>query len=245
MTAFPQTVTTNYFSSGAEGWVFTTDQPDWVTGVWYSRCLTFDTGQNRRPLPPVSTYRGCLKCTIRKNCPASNNYWTYTGTWESLGIPAGVTILSVSMKYAYRWQCQTNSKHLAIDNLADFSGLSAGIGPATFRTSTGTLLGTFSNRNYCIDRAPSEGVQWKTYPTGSFQKPIQEYPNAWAVATGSSVAVSYPQSRSSSTIQLRIDVLQPALAGSFGFGQHAWLRAKIDTIQLTVETSNGSYFLVM
>jgi len=237
-----QSFATNVTGSGNNQWNLTVGS-GYVQGAWFLRHPARQTSERNSGLS--AAYMGCLRATVRKGNPSNvESYWEYTGSWEDLGVPKGSVVNSITANFKYRWQCQTNSNHKATDNLADFSGLNAGVGPMTIRDSGGTSLGTISSRQFAIDRTPSEGIQWKCYPDGDNDGSIisqNSSTGGWFTSTGSPVTIVHPNALSNKTIKLRIGLLHPSLTDP-GMGLHSWLRTKIDQVDITIQHSQGTAF---
>lgn len=175
---------------------------------------------------------GSLRCSVcsLNNSAASQNYWQWEGTYEQLGVPAGSIIESVQADYCYRWIAVKRGDSPNNPNYLSMSLGDARVGPFELRNSGGTLIDTFSSAQDCPARVDEN--DWKKYPLGTDQFPIQEIPDAWAQVIGSPIMVAHP---SSDPIKLRINNQLPqALSGSMKY-----LFLKIDHIVVTITYSES------
>jgi hypothetical protein len=229
-----------HFVSDTEGWVATLGNANQAM-AWQK-----PNHQTHQVNPILSGLGGSLKTVAKNNTPSSENYWKWQGTWESLGVPVGAIVTAVNADYLYRWK-QRHKNNKA--NEASFTNTQTGAGPFEFRKADNTLIGTFSTRKFCIARGV--GNYWKAYPSGdpdgsntfhpgtwSTQYPIVETPSAWALATGTEIAVPSAQQPSNTTIQLRLRNLMPATAlwdtSAIPKPPSLWVRLKQDHVVLTI-----------
>lgn len=93
---------------------------------------TVNTGITLAYSSTVGNPPGSLEAkTINKNQVALENWWEWTGTWESLGVPAGAIVTSVRLMSAST-RCSSRSSHATITQ----------IGPYELRDSASALVGT-------------------------------------------------------------------------------------------------------
>ena len=90
--------------------------------------------------------------TSSKGVSATENYWEYTGTWESLGVPVGATVTSIRLMSAST-RCVSRSSHAQ----------TTVIGPYRLHDAGGTAIGTlWSGRT-----ATSQEASWTATATQS------------------------------------------------------------------------------
>ena len=77
------------YTSSAEGWVAGGDTADTIL-EWSA-----SGGQ---------TNAGCLSSRINGRKKSADTDWSYTGTWESLGVPAGGTVTGIQLN-GMAWRC--------------------------------------------------------------------------------------------------------------------------------------------
>jgi hypothetical protein len=73
---------------------------------------------------------GALKARITGRSKSNANWWAYTGTWESLGVPVGATVTAIRVSAAYT-RCTEYT-----------TGASSTIGPYELRDNGGVLQAT-------------------------------------------------------------------------------------------------------
>jgi hypothetical protein len=112
------------FNTDAEGWTFSAGGGSNLSGT---RDTTEDATND------TNSGTGVLQ-TVRSGRNATNGtpYWEWTGSWESLGVPAGSTVSAVNLNYD--WRCSTYTT----------GNNTSATGPAELRDASGNLRGTFS-----------------------------------------------------------------------------------------------------
>lgn len=182
-------------------------------------------------LPPLNIYGSCLRMIATRGAAASENYWELETTWEQIGVPAGKLVSSVNASYLYRWSLQSNNEG------AEFGADEAATGPFELRNSAGNLVGTFSDRFFCISRT-AENLwvgfpQDSNYPHTPFEStdfPIKEVPPSWGLKNGKGIIIPEAMRASNTTVIFRLRNLMPA---TLDIVQHR-VRLKQDRILLTV-----------
>lgn len=225
--------TINYnFISDTDGWVATPGEVRNIM-VWYPphKGRSAQKFPGMRPDPILSELGGCIRTTARNSCPASENYWELTKTWEELGVPAGNTVTEVTADYQYRYMLYTKNAYPSNLSEAVWGTNETGVGPFELRDSAGTLIDTISDREYC--KARTVGDQWAAYPIGTNPETITEHPSGWKQVVGTPVTINHT---SDTQVKLRLRNLLPATSYDYDFyiRTRKWIRLKQDRIEVTI-----------
>lgn len=222
-----------HFATSTEGWVATPGHAQ-VNMAWFPPHKSRGTYNlhNSHGIhqtnPLLSVMGGCLRTTARAGASSANNYWEWTGTWESLGVPVGATVTGITADYLYRvdlkGHSQTNHSD-AVYNTSKIDTLRSG--GFELRDSGGSLLNILVSSSQPPGRS-SGGA--KAYPVGSQSDLVALRPVSWENATGVLETVAAPNQASGTTIKLRLKSLTPGLF----VATKNWIRLKQDYVNLVI-----------
>ena len=213
-----------------KNWNFVNDTEGWVSPTAAGYILGLRSGWSKRHKSGNAITRrtnysidefGGLNTSMFPNYPTNLDVvWTWSGTWEDLGVPIGAIVTSVVASQYHRWICY-HSRNLSTINL---TSTDTKIGPLELYNGA-TLKSTFLNG---IPPTVDRSGDWKVDPPYAAGSAIGNYAPGFTANTGISVSIPSDMHSSSQSFILKNHIILPTPSGG-------WAKARITRIQLAID----------